>query len=354
MTHAFILGISGYSGSGKTTLIEEALVHLKKDGLSVGVVKHTAHHKLSLETEGKDSARFYRGGADFVFACDAGQAFARYPLEDGDAGHALSRLPVGLDLVLVEGYRALSGIPKVWLEAGTSEIGGPPDGQKPDLVLYRDDPAHTEKLMDYVHRELADYHSRRILRAGLLIGGKSARMGTSKALLRIGTQSLIERSCRVLSGISSGTILLGSGEVPDALASSWRLPDVPGIKGPLSGMLSAFRWDPGSTWIISAVDMPLMTKRAWHWLLRQRRPGVWAILPRLDAKSAAQTTAACYEPMIFDYAEELARKGVSRLQTFASHPKVITPLIPPAIAATWKNVNTAAEWKEALSKLKAR
>lgn len=350
MTRACVLGIGGYSDSGKTTLIEKALVHLKRDGLSVGVVKHTSHHRLTPDSEGKDTSRFYGAGADFVSACDTEQVFARYPWKGAGIDHLLSRMPSGLDLVLVEGFKENTAIRRVWIEAGGARPDIP-EGQEPALVLYREDPLHLEKLVDYIRKELLRFQSGRTLRSGLLIGGKSVRMGTSKAMLRVGAQSLIERSFSTLSKISSGTVLLGSGDVPETLASSCRLPDAPGVKGPLSGILSAFRWDPESTWIISAVDMPLMSEDAWNWLTKQRRPGVWAILPRIGTGSAAEMTGACYEPMIFEYIEELARKRVFRLQAIARHPKVITPLIPPGIASSWKNVNTAAEWKEALSKL---
>lgn len=351
MTHALVVGIGGYSGSGKTTLIEKALVRLREEGLSVGVVKHTAHHKLSPDTKGKDTNRFYEAGADFVFACDADQAFSRYRKKDADINHVLSRLPGGLDIVLVEGFKAHPGTRKVWLETGKTVKAGVAGARKPELILYREDPLYVGKLIDYVLRELGNLNLGRPLRSGLLIGGKSSRMGKSKSLLRIGTESLIERSYSTLCGISSGTVLLGSGEVPGSLTQAYRLPDIPGVDGPLAGMLSAFRWDPGSAWIISAVDMPLMSKHAWNWLLEQRKPGVWAVLPRLDAKGAAETTGACYEPMIFEYVEELAQKRVFRLQAIVRHPKVITPRIPPAIVDAWRNVNTAAEWKDALSKL---
>lgn len=354
MTPAYVLGIGGYSGAGKTTLIEEALVSLKKQGLSVGVVKHTAHHKLSPDFEKKDTARFYRAGADFVFACDDEQAFSRYPRKDADIDHVLDRLPAALDLVLVEGFKAHPGLPRVWLATEESVKPPVPEGHNTAVVLYRDDPSYVRKLIDYILKELASFHSRRPLRAGVLMGGKSVRMGRSKALLRIGTKSLIERSFSVLSRVSSGTVLLGSGDIPETLASAYRLPDIPGIKGPLAGMLSAFRWDPRSTWIISAVDMPMMSDKAWNWLLKQRKPGVWAVLPRLDAERAVETTGACYEPMIFEYVEELARKGVLKLQAIARHPRVVTPRIPPAIASAWRNVNTGAEWKDALSELEDR
>ena len=315
------------------------------------MVKHTAHHKLSPDTEGKDTDRFYQAGADFVFACDDEQAFSRYPRQMAGLDHVLGRLPSGLDLVLIEGFKAYPGIRRVWLAAGKAAWAQTTERQRPSLVLYRDDPAHARKLMDYIYRELGKFHSGRPLRAGLLMGGKSVRMGRSKALLRIGRESLIERSFSILSGVTLQTALLGSGEVPASLASACRLPDAPGVEGPLAGMLSAFRWDHQSAWVISAVDMPLMNEQAWKWLLKQRRPGAWAVLPRLADKSAAETTGACYEPMIFEYLEELAREGIFKLQAIARHPKVITPIIPPALAASWKNANTLAEWKELLSKI---
>ena len=195
VTSAYILGIGGYSGAGKTTLIEKALIHLKRQGLSVGVVKHTAHHMLSPDTEGKDTSRFYRAGADFVFACDSKQAFSRYPEKGADIAHVLGRLPGALDVVLVEGFKEYRGIGRVWLETGIAAGAVMPEGRKPALVLYRNDPSYVKKLVDYIRRELDNFHLRRTLRAGLLMGGKSVRMGTSKALLRIGSESLIE-SCR--------------------------------------------------------------------------------------------------------------------------------------------------------------
>ena len=43
-----------HSGSGKTTVIEKLLRELSNRGLRVAVIKH-AHHKVVLNTSGKDS-----------------------------------------------------------------------------------------------------------------------------------------------------------------------------------------------------------------------------------------------------------------------------------------------------------
>jgi molybdopterin-guanine dinucleotide biosynthesis protein A len=113
-------------------------------------------------------------------------------------------------------------------------------------------------------------------------------------------------------------------------------------------MLSAFRWAPESSWIISSVDMPLMNKEAWEWLLSQRKPGVWAVLPKIRGSRGLEATGAVYEPMIFKHVESLAARGKASLQEIAKHGKVITPVIPKSLSCAWTNVNTQSEWEKIL------
>ncbi|MDA8241486.1 MAG: molybdopterin-guanine dinucleotide biosynthesis protein B [Nitrospiraceae bacterium] len=341
-----VLGIGGHSGAGKTTLIEKVLAELKGEGFRVGILKH-ASHPLSPDREGKDTDRFYRAGADFVCAHDAHQAFSRHPHGGGRLQDHLSGFPRSLDLVLVEGHKN-SGLPGIWIVPGTGgqQKRGAPKHPVKKIVL-RDDPRHFGTVMEYIHRELEKFHAQRTIAAGLLIGGRSLRMGTDKALLRIGGEIFAERAFRMLGGVAAKTVLLGSAELPGPLGRADRLPDVPGVSGPMAGVLSAFRWAPESVWIISAVDMPFMDREAWEWVMGQRRPGVWAVLPLLKRGAKAETMAACYEPMIFGEVESLARAGISTLQELTRHPKVITPLVPKSLAHAWKNVNTIAEWKRA-------
>jgi molybdopterin-guanine dinucleotide biosynthesis protein A len=341
-----VLGIGGYSGSGKTTLIEKILPELKGEGLSVGVLKH-ASHSLSLDREGKDTYRFYRAGADYVFAHDAEQAYAQYPSGGRPLADLLSDFPRSLDLVLVEGHKD-SGLPGIWVAPDSGEGQKREPGElRGKKIVVRNDPRHLGAVIEYIQREITRYHSHRRVMAGLLVGGKSLRMGTDKSLLRIGGETFAERSFRILSGVTSRTVLLGPAELPGHLGGADRLPDTAGVQGPMAGLLSAFRWAPESAWIISAVDMPFMDKEAWGWVLGHRRPGVWAVLPVLKKGAKAETMAACYEPAVFSVVESLARAGIATLQELTRNPHVITPLIPKSLAPSWKNVNTITEWKRA-------
>ncbi|HWR58315.1 MAG TPA: molybdopterin-guanine dinucleotide biosynthesis protein B, partial [Thermodesulfovibrionales bacterium] len=293
------VALSGFSGSGKTTLITRILPELKKQGLSVGVLKHI-HHKLNVDIKGKDTERFFRAGADFVLAHDAQQCFARHRNSDENLRDMISDFPSALDLIIVEGHKVID-LPGIWLEQKTAKNITAWTGYGNRIVVPRDDPQYHRKVLTYILKELEKFHSERPLMAGLLIGGTSARMGAPKTLLKLKGKTLAERSFDILSAVSGKTVLLGSGKLPRSLDTADRIPDVSGLKGPISGMLSAFRWSRESAWIISSVDMPLMDKKAWEWLLRQRRPGVWAVMPKVQGSKGVETTGAVYEPMIFDH-----------------------------------------------------
>lgn len=337
-----VLQVRGHSGLGKTTLIEKALPLLKGSGYAVGVLKHSSHHLLALDSEGKDTDRLYKAGAAFVMGMDPLQAFSRFP-SSGMAPHEIAaRFPRELDLVLVEGMKSME-MPSILLEDGSTGKNAAP---KQLAVIKRSDPNYVDKFLEAVTRVLRDFESRRTVRAGLLVGGKSRRMGNPKALLRYRGKYLPELLLSSLEAVAAEAVLLGSSELPEAVKKRRCLPDIPESAGPVAGILSAFRWDPESAWIISAVDMPLMRREGWEWLLSNRKPGVWAVLPRTGPGAKAEIAGACYEPAIFGYIESLQRKGSQGLQALTEHPKVATPLVPSSLLPAWRNINTPEEWKE--------
>ncbi len=337
------IGIAGYSGSGKTTLIRKILPELKRRGFAVGVFKHI-HHKLHIDTKGKDTDLFYRAGADYVFAHDDEQGFARYRDSDKPLFDLIRRIPPALDLIIMEGHKE-SDIPGIWIESGRRAVAADAPDRGSRTVVFRDDPSHLGQVLACIEAALVTFHANRTVMAGLLIGGRSSRMGRPKGLLQMKAGTLAERSFSTLVAVADEVVLLGAGQLPPSLDAADRLPDVPGVHGPLAGILSAFRWAPASTWIISSVDMPLMQKEAWTWLLKQRTPGVWAVLPRIPGCKGVETTGAVYEPSLFDHMETLAGNGSGRLQDLARHPRVATPLIPESLVPAWTNVNTPEEWK---------
>jgi len=114
----------------------------------------------------------------------------------------------------------------------------------------------------------------------------------------------------------------------------------------MAGLLSGMRWDPAAAWLLLAVDMPRLSAEVIQWVLSHRRPGVWAVMPRLNDGPHGEPLLAIYEPPIRPTLEALARKGVCRLQRLLGHPKVLAPTVPPVLADAFLNVNTPEAWEE--------
>src|SRR6187401_236619 len=133
------------------------------------------------------------------------------------------------------------------------------------------------------------------LRAALLVGGASRRMGSPKQLLELDGETFAERIAHAAEGVAQRLVICGAGDVPAALAGVPRLRDAEGVAGPLAGLLAAFEHDPESAWLALACDQPLATREALSWLADERRPEAIAVLPRLS-RERVEPFPGIYEP----------------------------------------------------------
>jgi molybdopterin-guanine dinucleotide biosynthesis protein A len=188
------------------------------------------------------------------------------------------------------------------------------------------------------------------LRACLLIGGRSSRMGRPKHLIK-GTNGLswIENTVTLLQDFTQDIVISGAGDVPDTLTDLMRIPDVPGVQGPLTGILAAMRYHPDSCWLLLACDMPNVTSDALEWLLSNRTSGTWGIVPRLKDDGFLEPLLALYEPQVKEYFEELCSSGCLRISMVARRSGVVTPVVPEKLCKAWSNINTPDELSKSLS-----
>jgi molybdopterin-guanine dinucleotide biosynthesis protein A len=184
------------------------------------------------------------------------------------------------------------------------------------------------------------------LNAVVLIGGESRRMGRPKQTLRRGGVTLAEIAVAAVEGFVHRVVLAGDGPVPENLGSLECIADIPGLAGPLGGILAAMRKTPESAWIVSACDMPCVRREAIGWLLSQRRPGVWAILPR-SAAGRVEPLLALYEPQMKNTLERRAAMGRFGFQRLAGSKRVMCPSPPDEIRDAWTGVNTLEEFEGA-------
>jgi len=102
-----VFGIAGFKNAGKTTLVVELLREFTGRGLRVATAKH-AHHAFDIDHPGKDSYQHREAGAVQVVISSSRRWAQIVELpEPGEPTLAelLHRID-GVDLVLVEGYKA--------------------------------------------------------------------------------------------------------------------------------------------------------------------------------------------------------------------------------------------------------
>jgi molybdopterin-guanine dinucleotide biosynthesis protein A len=272
----------------------------------------------------------------------ADQSAARWHPDRAPAlEEALASLGSTNDLVLVEGHKGTE-LPKLWL-LGEDESRPPADVSDIRKVLPRGEsrlPAALDEISGFLH----DAWRRRPILGGILIGGGSTRMGRPKHLLKHRGRSFVESVDAALSERVADRVLLGSGSVPNTLSALDWIPDPPGVTGPIAGLLAALRWAPGTAWIVAACDQPLVTVSALDWLVAQRRPGRWAVLPRPPGRPV-EPFLAVYEPQALPLLERLAGQDPPAPRLLAEHPKVLCPEPHDEIAECWRSVNTPEEFE---------
>lgn len=143
-----LISFVGHSGSGKTTLIEKLVRELTQRGLRVATIKH-AHHKVALDTPGKDSWRYTQAGAEkSLLVTEGGVQMVAKQVEQSTPQELAERFIGEADLVLAEGFslapgakievlrRACSSEPRCTVEEGVVALVTDVDEVYPQLPHF--------------------------------------------------------------------------------------------------------------------------------------------------------------------------------------------------------------------------
>ncbi len=177
--------------------------------------------------------------------------------------------------------------------------------------------------------------------ACVLIGGKSSRMGQPKHLLKgKNGKTWVENCVKTLQEVTTEVVISGAGEVPTSLAHLPRMVDIENVKGPITGILSAMRWNPSVSWLLVACDMPDIQRQGLDWLMSMRKPGVWGAIPCHQQTGYYEPLLALYDFRSGQLFEEMLSHGCLRIGQIGKNPKISTPQIPSVLESSWRNCNT--------------
>lgn len=295
---------------------------------------------VARKPQNAESRRIFLAGADVVLPGEEQLYFSHRQAGTERLRLYLTGLAREYDIVLVIGMTEIE-LPVIRLhEDGSAVIQRNATGSVRVLESRTGLAACAREIVELLGRILRQVP----IWACVLIGGRSSRMGQAKHLLQdsMGV-TWLEKTVAVLDPFAGRIVLSGGGLVPASLQHLTRLPDIPGIAGPLTGILSAMRWQPAVSWLLVACDMPCLSPGALQWLVSGRRPGCWAIMPKRSQESHVEPLLAHYDPRCHSIFEEIPTFGSQRIGDAARNEKVATPTIPPEFLSAWNNINTPEE-----------
>jgi molybdopterin-guanine dinucleotide biosynthesis protein A len=136
------------------------------------------------------------------------------------------------------------------------------------------------------------------LKALVLAGGKSSRMGQNKALLPVHGIPQYAHLLDLLSHHATAVFIsCKAGQESTYPATGARyLTDAPETAGPLAGIMAAFAYDPHAAWLVVACDLVLLDDDVLAELMRARQPQRVATCFRSGFDSLPEPLVAIWEP----------------------------------------------------------
>lgn len=148
-------------------------------------------------------------------------------------------------------------------------------------------------------------HRSQLSRAAfVLAGGKSSRMGTNKAFLDFGGETLLSRSLAALKSVSDDVIIVGApalfAEFGPVISDLF-----PGC-GPLGGIHAALKHSSADLNLMLAVDMPFVSPELLSFLL--------AAAENTDAIVTVPRTSKGFQPLCAVYRRDFVETAEAHLR----------------------------------------
>ena len=191
----------------------------------------------------------------------------------------------------------------------------------------------------------------------VLCGGKSTRMGTSKALLPFGPETMLQRVVRLLSQVVAPIVAVAAADqvLPELPADVIVTRDEQEGRGPLEGLRAGLKALPAhvEAAYVTSCDVPLLVPAFVQQML-QFAEGFDVVVIELDG--FAHPLSAVYRRTTLLHVEDLLANNRLRpaflfdaVKTRRVHPAEVTT--DPELH-TLQNLNTPEDYAEALTRLR--
>ncbi len=352
-----VIAITGIKNSGKTTLITKLLPALSEKGYKVAVVKHDGHN-FDPDVPGTDSYKYRQSGA-FASAIYSSELMMIIKEQSVTESYLIDQLS-DADIVLLEGFKS-SHYPKIEvIREGNSDTPFTNEnlllGIATDLKSFKSertacfDLNNTEEISNALIKafEIQKNNSIGML---LLAGGKSTRMGRSKALLKYKGIPFWRMIAGVLEEFSEVFISISHEEDDLVYEGFETVRDQTDRIGPIGGLKAAFSSEKYSSYFVSACDMPDMNTDFVKFMIDLWKPlssiGYEGLFIK-DETGRIYTSAGIYSSSMKRKIEDNISLGFYRLKDILNESKVYYypyEELNEKCRMALKNVNTADDYK---------
>ena len=185
--------------------------------------------------------------------------------------------------------------------------------------------------------------------AFVLAGGKSSRMGSDKAFLRLGDETLLARALKAAGSVSAEVLIVG--EAKKFTGFGRVIEDVYRDRGPLGGIHAALSSSTTELNLMLGVDLPFVrTKFLDYLILRARESGALVTVPHTE--SGLQPLCAVYRRGFADVAEQSMREGKNKIDSLFKRVKTCViegdEMARAGLSGEmFRNLNTPEEFEKA-------
>lgn len=191
-----------------------------------------------------------------------------------------------------------------------------------------------------------------MIKALVLIGGKSKRLGRAKHLIDFHGLPQHRYLCDQLEALGIEYYISCNSDQSNDLIGLPTIEDKYPEIGPKGGILSAFETYPESAWLILACDLPFVTISNIKFLLDQRDQSKLITTYRVDPKFL-ETTFTIYERETYPLFLERYNQGDYSLQSIIKSSTEIN-VIEPLNLEDLFNVNSPQDLEQARNLIRKR